>query len=109
MNKPTTGPERCDFGESGRRVATRSGAHGRASCFAFIATTLLTLCISGSSRADQLYGFTDERGVFHFSDAPSDPRYRQILAAGRGPVTDIRKTEPRRAAAPLSQIGRAHV
>ncbi|WP_407278393.1 lytic transglycosylase domain-containing protein [Aromatoleum evansii] len=39
------------------------------------------LCSAGSCWADRLYGYADDRGVFNFSDAPSDPRHRLILEA----------------------------
>lgn len=46
---------------------------------ALIACTALALGGAGPCRADRLYGFADEQGVFNFSDAPSDPRHRVIL------------------------------
>ncbi|MBD5802896.1 Membrane-bound lytic murein transglycosylase F precursor [Azoarcus sp. Aa7] len=40
---------------------------------------VLAICGSSPCRADRLYGYADEQGVFNFSDAPSDPRHRLIL------------------------------
>lgn len=40
------------------------------------------LTISPGTAADQLYSFTDERGVVHFSNVPHDPRYRAVTGDG---------------------------
>jgi hypothetical protein len=34
---------------------------------------------AGSSAADEIHSFTDDRGVAHFSNVPADPRYRLYL------------------------------
>jgi soluble lytic murein transglycosylase len=75
----------------------------RVALWASIATAI---CVPDSSRADQLYGFTDERGVFHFSDAPSDPRHRRLIASAptAAPNRGARTAKPRRAAAELSRL-----
>ncbi|AYH42346.1 lytic transglycosylase domain-containing protein [Azoarcus sp. DN11] len=44
-----------------------------------LAATLVVTGLGAECRADRLYGYADERGVFNFSDAPSDPRHRLIL------------------------------
>ncbi len=36
---------------------------------------LLVLCSIGVGRAGSIYSFVDERGVWHFSNVPTDPRY----------------------------------
>ena len=51
----------------------------RASRTALAACAVLTFCAASPCRADRLYGYADEHGVFNFSDAPSDPRHRLIL------------------------------
>lgn len=50
---------------------------------ALLRSALLVACLPPTSHADQLFGFTDDRGVFHFSDAPSDPRHAPLLAPSR--------------------------
>lgn len=50
---------------------------------ALLRSALLVACLPPTSHADQLFGFTDDRGVFHFSDAPSDPRHAPLLAPTR--------------------------
>lgn len=84
--------------------ASLSTARARGSRAAAVALMVLVFCGSDSSLADQLYGFTDERGVFHFSDVASEPRYRRILDVryANVPGGDAVKTKPRRAAGELS-------
>lgn len=43
----------------------------------------LCLVFAGPTRAD-IYGFTDGRGVMHFSNVPADTRYRLVLEAPEG-------------------------
>lgn len=37
--------------------------------------TLLVLCNTGVGSAGSIYSFVDERGAWHFSNVPTDPRY----------------------------------
>jgi len=98
-------PARSGF-QSTEQPGTRSAARARSSRAAVVALTALALCGADASRADQLYGFTDERGVFHFSDVPSEPRYRPIIdtRSAAVPGGDTSKTRPRRAAGQLSRM-----
>jgi len=41
----------------------------------FVTCALLVLCSIGVGRAGSIYSFVDERGVWHFSNVPTDPRY----------------------------------
>jgi soluble lytic murein transglycosylase-like protein len=41
----------------------------------FVTCALLVLCSIGVGRAGSIYSFVDERGVRHFSNVPTDPRY----------------------------------
>ncbi len=43
-----------------------------------IITTLCCLIPLGSAR-DDIYGFKDENGVWHFTNIPADPRYRLYM------------------------------
>ena len=81
-----------------RRSAARSNARA-----GFVATALILLYSAGPCWADRLYGYADDRGVFNFSDAPSDPRHRLILeihsprpvtgsAAARAATTSLRRS-----------------
>jgi soluble lytic murein transglycosylase len=51
---------------------------GREAVVAMIIVTLYCLVPTGSASSD-IYRFRDERGVWHFSDIRSDPRYRLYL------------------------------
>jgi len=41
----------------------------------FVTCALLVLCNSGVTSAGSIYSFVDERGAWHFSNVPTDPRY----------------------------------
>ena len=41
----------------------------------FVICALLVLCNSGVTSAGGIYSFVDERGVWHFSNVSTDPRY----------------------------------
>jgi hypothetical protein len=64
-------PERRSGREPARRLAG-----------ALLASALLC---GPSIAADQLYSFTDEQGVAHFSNVPHDPRYRAVTGDGAVP------------------------
>lgn len=51
---------------------------GRELAFALVLATLYCLAPTGSASSD-IYRFRDENGVWHFTDIPSDPRYRLYL------------------------------
>lgn len=51
-----------------------------------VRSALLVACLPTTAHADQLFGFTDDRGVFHFSDARSDPRHELLLATARARI-----------------------
>lgn len=40
--------------------------------------TLLTLIMTSSSLADEIYQFIDNDGVIHFTNVPVDPRYKSL-------------------------------
>ncbi len=45
---------------------------------------LIGICLAETSaRADSLYTFVDGKGVVHFSNAPSDPRYKKMKVPER--------------------------
>ncbi len=44
----------------------------------FVICALLVLCNSGVSDAGSIYSFVDERGAWHFSNVPTDPRYGSV-------------------------------
>jgi soluble lytic murein transglycosylase-like protein len=50
------------------------------------AAALLGLLVASSTRAGELYSYVDDEGVIHFSNAPSDTRYRKVRKAGGGGV-----------------------
>jgi soluble lytic murein transglycosylase-like protein len=39
-----------------------------------------------TSRADEMYSYVDDDGVVHFSNAPSDARYRKVNKAAGSPI-----------------------
>ena len=41
----------------------------------FVTCALLVLCNTGVGSAGSIYSFVDERGAWHFSNVPADPRY----------------------------------
>jgi len=41
----------------------------------FVTCALLVLCNTGVGSAGSIYSFVDERGAWHFSNVPTDPRY----------------------------------
>jgi soluble lytic murein transglycosylase-like protein len=41
----------------------------------FVTCVLLVLCNTGVSSSGSIYSFVDERGSWHFSNVPTDPRY----------------------------------
>jgi soluble lytic murein transglycosylase len=40
---------------------------------------------TAGTAAAEVYHFTDEQGVLHFTNVPSDPRFRPLVPAWRGP------------------------
>jgi soluble lytic murein transglycosylase-like protein len=50
-----------------------------------LTASLLAACAAGTVRAD-IYSFVDSQGVTHFSNVPTDTRYRLLIAAPREPV-----------------------
>jgi hypothetical protein len=61
-----------------------------------LCATCPVLCLAAPPETDRLYGYTDERGVLNFSDAPSDPRHRLILESRSRAVGTARETPARR-------------
>ena len=47
------------------------------------APLLLMMSLSGTNASAEIYSFVDARGVSHFSNVPTDPRYKKIAVAGR--------------------------
>ena len=41
----------------------------------FVTCAFLVLCNTGVGSAGSIYSFVDERGAWHFSNVPTDPRY----------------------------------
>jgi soluble lytic murein transglycosylase-like protein len=55
----------------------------------FAAPLLLMISLSETNAsAENIYSFVDARGLSHFSNAPTDPRYKKIAVAGR-PVARV--------------------
>jgi soluble lytic murein transglycosylase-like protein len=54
---------------------------------------LAVAATSGNARAD-VYSFTDSAGVDHFSNVPTDPRYRLLIAAPGEVVAPSSKAKP---------------
>jgi len=51
-------------------------------------TVCMLLMTTDLSALEQLYYFTDDRGVPHYSNVPIDPRYKPLpLALSRSPAT----------------------
>jgi soluble lytic murein transglycosylase len=61
-----------------------------------VALVAVAALVAGSAGADSLYRFVDERGVIHFSNVPTDPRFVPVRSFG--PPKGFWR--PRRAAAP---------
>ena len=47
---------------------------------------ILVLALACTSTAADIYAFTDEAGVTHFSNVPTDARYQRVLDDTGGPV-----------------------
>ena len=47
---------------------------------------MLVLALACTSAAADIYAFTDEAGVTHFSNVPTDARYQRVLDDTGGPV-----------------------
>jgi soluble lytic murein transglycosylase-like protein len=47
---------------------------------------LLGLMLAPQARASELYSYVDDDGVIHFSNAPSDSRYRKVRRTGGGGI-----------------------
>jgi soluble lytic murein transglycosylase-like protein len=63
---------------------------------------LLLACLlvgRASARADDVYSYVDEDGVLHFSNAPSDGRYRKVNRSGGSPMY---RSAPQARARPLT-------
>ena len=55
----------------------------------FAAPLLLMMSLSETNAsAENIYSFVDARGLTHFSNAPTDPRYKKLAVAGR-PVARV--------------------
>jgi soluble lytic murein transglycosylase-like protein len=55
----------------------------------FAAPLLLIMSLTDTNAsAENIYSFVDARGLSHFSNAPTDPRYKKLAVAGR-PVARI--------------------
>jgi soluble lytic murein transglycosylase-like protein len=67
-----------------------------------LASLLLACLLLGraSARADEVYSYVDEDGVLHFSNAPSDGRYRKVNRSGGSPMY---RSTPQARARPLPQ------
>lgn len=70
------------------------------------------LLLSGRAGAAEVYSYVDAEGVMHFSNAPTDARYRKVNRPSGG--TGVYRTGPQARARPLassrkSERWRAHV
>lgn len=102
-NKPMTTVDPCRSGARG--LFPSSPLHRRVR-HALLRSAVFVACLPQASHADQLFGFTDDRGIFHFSDAPSDPRHRRLLGTDTTAARQASapRTVPRRAAGKLSRL-----
>lgn len=109
MRRPTASPHQPYLGQYGRHD-DRPAPWASVRSSALFAATLAVLITGAECRADRLYGYADERGVFNFSDAPSDPRHRLFLdlrppgAEPRLAATRRIETVPRRSPGQLSPL-----
>ena len=66
--------------------------------YTFVFVIVLT-CVLPQSATAEIYSFTDENGVVHFSNVPTDPRYvplRHLLPlSGKTIATTGRQAEPK--------------
>jgi soluble lytic murein transglycosylase-like protein len=58
-----------------------------ASRFAYL-SLLAVMVLPGFARAD-IFAFTDSSGVTHFSNVPSDSRFKLLIAASPSPAADV--------------------
>jgi soluble lytic murein transglycosylase-like protein len=63
-----------------------------------VATLVLALGCAQAARAD-IYAYTDEAGVTHFSNVPNDNRYQLLIAAPRDPAAVGRRAPAAHSAA----------
>jgi len=57
------------------------------------------LCVAPRARAAEVYSYVDDEGVLHFSNAPTDKRYRKVNRASGG--TGVYRATPQARARPI--------
>ncbi len=73
-------------------------------CRALLTLTLAGLLISaGAARGGELFSYVDEDGVIHFSNAPSDGRYRKL--GKKASPGGVYRAMPQARARPLPRAG----
>jgi len=71
-----------------------------------IGAALLALLLAPiPAAAGELYSFVDDDGVVHFTNAPSDPRYRQVRRTSE--EAGVYRTTPKARARPAPAAGRS--
>jgi soluble lytic murein transglycosylase-like protein len=68
---------------------------------ALIGLALAGLLAAGRSTASEVYSYVDEEGVLHFSNAPTDTRYRKVNR-GSGGTGVYRSSAPQARARPIA-------
>jgi soluble lytic murein transglycosylase len=74
---------------------------------AILATLLAAAIPAAAASAASLYRYVDERGVVHFTDTPSDPRYKEVSLKKPMGAPIVRKP-PRGLDGVISQTARLH-
>ena len=74
---------------------------------AAILATLLAAAGPATATAASLYRYVDERGVVHFTDTPSDPRYKEVSPKKPMGAPIVRKP-PRGLDGVIHQTARLH-
>jgi soluble lytic murein transglycosylase-like protein len=71
---------------------------------ALIGLALAGLLAAGRAPAAEVYSYVDEEGVVHFSNAPTDTRYRKVNRGSGG--TGVYRTAPQARARPIAASSR---
>src|SRR5512138_2026401 len=66
---------------------------------ALIGLALAGLLSAGRSSAAEVYSYVDDEGVLHFSNAPTDTRYRKVNRGSGG--TGVYRSAPQARARPI--------
>ena len=70
---------------------------------ALIGIALAGLLFAGRARAAEVYSYVDDEGVLHFSNAPTDARYRKVHRTSGG--SGVYRPSPQARARPIASPG----